>query len=109
MILATSQHVLRLYLEAGLGRTHGPVVPCGVDPLIYSPISKAFSYPTKKGFKFLQTSFPWINEKGFDLTIKAFGSAFSSHQDVSLILRIPRIQQPTERSSTLNRLEAQSS
>jgi hypothetical protein len=42
----------------------------------------------------------------FDLTIKAFGSAFSSRNDVSLILRIPRIQQPSERGSTFSRLEA---
>ena len=93
LILAPSAHVLRAYFEAGLNRRSGSVVPFGVDPLVCSSKIAPVQYPTKKHFKFLQTGLPEIHEKGFDLTIKAFGRAFSNRDDVSLILRIPRIQQ----------------
>ncbi len=105
MILAPSQHVLRPYLDAGLPTRSGAVLPHGIDPAIYSPESVPFPYPTGKRFKFLQTSFPWIYEKGFDLTIKAFTRAFSNHDDVALILRVPKLQQLQERSATFCKLE----
>jgi glycosyltransferase involved in cell wall biosynthesis len=104
-ILAPSHHVLRPYLEAGLDRTRGAVIPHGIDPLIFSPGSPPLRYETKKGFKFLQTSFPWVHEKGFDLTLHAFCRAFSASDDVALILRIPRIRDPKERESTFGQLE----
>ena len=105
MILAPAQHVLRPYLEAGLPRRWGAIVPHGIDPAVYSPEAPPFPYATPKRFKFLQTSFPWIYEKGFDLTVKAFCRAFSDRDDAALILRTPRIQQPGEREATFGRLE----
>ncbi|HXP63342.1 MAG TPA: glycosyltransferase family 4 protein [Dongiaceae bacterium] len=105
-ILAPSHHVLRPYLEAGLDRTRGAVIPHGVDPLNFSPASPPLRYETDKGFKFLQTSFPWITEKGFDLTLKAFCRAFSESDDVALVLRTPRIRDSRERESTFGRLDA---
>jgi glycosyltransferase involved in cell wall biosynthesis len=104
-IIAPSRHVLRPYLEAGLSPRLGAVVPHGVDPAVFSPESEPWAYPTRKGFKFLQTSFPWVYEKGLDLTIQAFCRAFSSHDDVTLILRIPRLRQVAERDTTFGRLE----
>ncbi len=101
-ILAPSGHVLRPYLEAGLSRLQGAVIPHGVDPAIYSSAAPPFKHPTEKRYKFLQTSFPWVLEKGFDLTIKAFCRAFSHRDDVALILRTPVIQD--QRSATFDRL-----
>jgi glycosyltransferase involved in cell wall biosynthesis len=106
MILAPSRHTLRPYLEAGLSRGRGAVIPHGVDPSIFGPDSTPFPYMTGKRFKFLQTSFPWIYEKGFDLTVQAFGRAFSNRDDAALILRVPHIVNPSKRSSSLGRLEA---
>ena len=106
MVLAPSKYVLQPYFEAGLSRKCGAVIPHGIDPLVYSPKIAPFQYSTKKRFKFLQTSFPWVHEKGFDLTIKAFSRAFSYRDDVSLILRIPRIKDPSVRKSRFGRLEA---
>ncbi len=104
-ILAPSRHVLRPYLDAGLPRAQGAVVPHGVDPSAFSPESPPRRYPTEKGFKFLQTSFPWITEKGFDLTVQAFSRAFSAHDDVALVLRTPRIRDAGERQSTFGQLQ----
>lgn len=106
MIIAPSRHVLRPYLEAGLSRRRGAVVPHGVDPAVFSPEATPFRYPTAKGFKFLQTSFPWVYEKGFDLTVKAFGQAFSKRDGVALILRVPRLQHAEERNVTFGRLKS---
>lgn len=105
MILAPSEHVLKPYRDAGLGSRFGGVVPHGIDPEIYSIKAQPFHYPTRKQFKFLQTSFPWIYEKGFDLTIRAFCRAFSCRDDVSLILRIPRMKEWKEHGTFYSQLE----
>jgi glycosyltransferase involved in cell wall biosynthesis len=60
--------------------------------------------PTRKSFKFLQTSFPWVADKGFDLTVKAFCSAFSSRDDVALVLRVPTVADATFRERTFGEL-----
>jgi hypothetical protein len=50
-IVAPSEHVLRPYLEAGLNRFMGAVVPHGIDPAVFNPRSQPFRYDTKKSFK----------------------------------------------------------
>jgi glycosyltransferase involved in cell wall biosynthesis len=104
-VLAPSRFVLEPYLRAGLPRDRGAVIPHGIDPRDFAPGRPPFPYPTQKSFRFLQTSFPWVNEKGFDLTIKAFGRAFSDRDDVCLILRIPVVQDKESRSNSFGRLE----
>jgi glycosyltransferase involved in cell wall biosynthesis len=106
MVLAPSWHVLRPYLDAGLPRKRGAVIPHGIDPDVFCQEQPPQPYPTHKSFKFLQTSFPWVTEKGFDLTLKAFGRAFSSADDAALVLRVPRIRDSRERGNTFGRLEA---
>lgn len=105
MVLAPSQHVLRPYLQAGLSPRRGGIVPHGIEPAVFWPEAPPFQYPTRKTFKFLQTSFPWVTEKGFDLSVKAFGQAFSSRDDVALVLRVPRVMEPARRAQTYGRLD----
>jgi glycosyltransferase involved in cell wall biosynthesis len=105
-ILAPSNHVLRPYLQAGLGPNCGAVIPHGIDPGAFSPQAQPAAYATEKRFKFLQTSFPWVYEKGFDLSVKAFSEAFTRRDDVALVLRTPRVRDPRERNATFGRLEA---
>ncbi len=106
MILAPSRHVLQPYLDAGVSSVRAAVVPHGIDTQIFSPWAEPLRYNTAKTFKFLQTSFPWVNEKGFDLTVKAFSRGFSSGDDAALVLRVPRVADPGERQRTVGRLEA---
>ncbi len=94
------------YLDAGLNPACGAVIPHGINPAIFTPEASPLAYPTKKGFKFLQTSFPWINEKGLDLTVQSFCRAFTSRDDVALVLRTPAIRDPGERSRTFGQLGA---
>jgi glycosyltransferase involved in cell wall biosynthesis len=104
-IIAPTWHVLQPYLNAGLSRQMGVVIPHGIDPLIYNPMSPPYSYPTHKTYIFLQNSFPWICEKGFDLTLQAFGKAFSKSDDVVLVLRTPKVENQRERNDTYIQLE----
>ncbi len=104
--LAPSTHVLRPYLDAGLDPHRGAVIPHGIDPEVFRPAAAPLRFPTEKRFKFLQTSFPWIYEKGFDLTIEAYCRAFTARDDVSLILRVPVIRDAERRAETFGRLEA---
>jgi glycosyltransferase involved in cell wall biosynthesis len=104
-LLAPSRHVLRPYLDAGWSARSAAVIPHGVDPAVYSPIVEPLLYPTRRQFKFLQTSFPWVAEKGFDLTVKAFCRAFSASDDVSLILRVPVVRDAACRDRTFGRLQ----
>jgi len=105
-ILAPSAHVLRPYLEAGLSPNRGATVPHGIDPSVFCPQSIPFHYPTERRFRFLQASFPWLFEKGFDVSVKAFTRAFSEHDDVALVLKVPRLRDPQRRASSLGPLEA---
>ncbi len=81
------------------------MIPHGIDPDIFRPEAAPVSFPTDKEFKFLQTSFPRITEKGFDITIQAYCRAFSARDDVSLVLRVPEVRDAERRSTTFVRLE----
>ncbi len=105
-VLVPSRHVLRPYLDAGLDPRRGAVVPHGIDPEVFRPEAVPLRFPTDKQFKFVQTSFPWLYEKGFDLTIEAYCRAFTARDDVSLILRVPGIRDAERRAETFGRLEA---
>jgi glycosyltransferase involved in cell wall biosynthesis len=105
-VLAPSRHVLRPYLEAGLDPRQGAVIPHGVDPEVFRHEAAPLRFPTEKKFKFMQTSFPWLYEKGFDLTIEAYCRAFTARDDVSLILRVPSVRDAERRAETFGRLDA---
>lgn len=89
-ILAPSRHVIAPYYEAGLSRRQGFIIPHGIDPDEFSSSITPLKYDTQKSFRFLQTSFPWVREKGFDITIQAFCKAFSKNDEVALIIRVPK-------------------
>ncbi len=103
-VVAPSRHVMQPYFNAGLSPWRGAVIPHGIDPAVFAPGCCPVSYPTGKGFKFLQTSFPWVYDKGFDVTITAFCRAFSGRDDAALIFRIPRVL--TSRTASTDRLLA---
>ena len=106
ILLAPSEHVLRPYTGAGWNRFRSGVVPHGIDPSVFYPKCPSIVFPTNKRFKFLQTSFPWITEKGFDLTVKAFCQAFSCDDDVSLVLRVPCVESARARHNSVDRLQS---
>lgn len=75
------------------------VVPLGVNPLIFRPLSKAQLPPCKlltsnrsgpetpEGFVFVSVGLPSFR-KGFDVLVEAFEKAFPEREDVHLILAI---------------------
>lgn len=90
-ILVPSTYLRDSFLRSGVEADKIDVIPHGCDEHIFNMDARKFTCPTKKRFKFLQMGFPWLNEKGFDITIKAFCAAFSARDEVCLILRVPSL------------------
>lgn len=105
-VLGCSRYLLQSYRQSGIPSEKICVLSHGVDPEIFHPQASKAKLPQSKNFRFLQTSFPWIHEKGFDLTIKAFSQAFTSNDDVSLILRIPRLNKDDRSKALLELVNA---
>jgi glycosyltransferase involved in cell wall biosynthesis len=84
-----SEHVRRMYLDAGVDADRVVVVPNGVDLSHYSPDGPAMELDDGAGggrvrFLFVGGA---ISRKGIDLLLSAYGEAFAGRDDVSLIVK----------------------
>jgi glycosyltransferase involved in cell wall biosynthesis len=83
-----SEHVRRMYLDAGLEPDRVAVVPNGVDLSHYSPEGPKLDLDGAGGggvrFLFVGGA---IARKGIDVLLSAFGEAFAGRDDVSLIVK----------------------
>lgn len=82
------------FIRSGVNETSIRVVPGTLDDTVYSP-SQVSPYPLKqaKRFKFLSI-FDWSIRKGWDLLLRAYMESFTSSDDVSLILKVSKINEP---------------
>ncbi len=74
------------FLRSGIPADKVQVIPNGVRTDIFTPFGKQAELPTKKRFKFLYiggTTF----RKGIDLLLQAYAQAFTSADDVTLIIK----------------------
>ena len=62
------------------------VVPNGVNIRVYRPNARKVKLNTKKNFKFLFVGGPFWR-KGFDILLEAYGKAFTSQENVSLVIK----------------------
>ncbi len=82
-----SEHVRRMYLDAGLDADRVVVVPNGVDLAHYSPDGPAMELEgAGDGLRFLFVGGA-IARKGIDVLLSAYGEAFAGRDDVSLIVK----------------------
>jgi hypothetical protein len=81
-----SEHVRRMYLEAGVDADRVAVVPNGVDLTHYSPEGPAMELDGAGGLRFLFVGGA-ISRKGIDVLLSAYGEAFAGRDDVSLIVK----------------------
>ncbi|HYE74592.1 MAG TPA: glycosyltransferase family 4 protein [Blastocatellia bacterium] len=81
-----SRWVKELAIRSGITRERVKVIPLGFDETVFKPEGRAYDLPTNKQFKFLFVGAP-ILRKGVDILINAFCEAFSSDDDVSLIIK----------------------
>lgn len=80
-----SQHCLNAYINVGLYKEKGFVVPHGVDTTQFHLEIPQKTFPTKKRFKFLFVGLP-IARKGLEVLIPAYMAEFSSREDVCLVI-----------------------
>lgn len=75
------------FINAGVNPAKLQVIPFGLDTNIYDPARVTpLDIPEKQGFTFLSV-FQWSKRKGWDVLLKAYLSAFSAEDDVSLVIR----------------------
>ncbi len=74
------------FVSSGIDPSKVHVVPNGVDPEIFSPAGEPLRLPTTKRFKFLFVG-GTIYRKGVDILLESYSHAFTSKDDVCLIIK----------------------
>jgi glycosyltransferase involved in cell wall biosynthesis len=81
-----SPWVREAYIASGLPADQVQVVPNGIDPERFQPEGLRFELPTRKRFRFLFLG-GLIHRKGLDVLLRSFASAFTSADDVALVVK----------------------
>jgi glycosyltransferase involved in cell wall biosynthesis len=81
-----SNYTRQAFLNSGLPFNKVQVVPNGIDPTLFQPNGKKYPLPTNKKLKFLFVG-GTTYRKGFDILLESFVSAFTSRDDVVLVVK----------------------
>ncbi|OGW52261.1 MAG: hypothetical protein A2Y81_00310 [Nitrospirae bacterium RBG_13_43_8] len=74
------------FVSSGIDPSKVHVVPNGADPEIFSPVGESLRLQTTKRFKFLFVG-GTIYRKGVDILLESYSRAFTSKDDVCLIIK----------------------
>jgi glycosyltransferase involved in cell wall biosynthesis/predicted O-methyltransferase YrrM len=85
-VWAYTHYVRDCYLAAGVPADRVHVVPVGVDCRRFHPQAPRLALPTSKRFKFLFVG-GTLHRKGIDVLLAAFSQAFTSQDDVCLVIK----------------------
>jgi glycosyltransferase involved in cell wall biosynthesis/predicted SAM-dependent methyltransferase len=86
-IWVPSRFNLETFTRAGIPADRIRVVPIGIDAARYDPARvEPLEIPGRRGFTFLSV-FDWTDRKGWDVLLRAYTQAFTSADDVTLVLR----------------------
>lgn len=78
--------VKNCYVDSGIPAEKVKVIPNGVDLRTFSPDGANFPLKTQKSFKFLFVGGS-IYRKGIDVVLNSYAAAFSSNDDVVLVIK----------------------
>ncbi|MFN3780849.1 MAG: glycosyltransferase, partial [Candidatus Kapaibacteriota bacterium] len=81
-----SNYTRQAYINSGIPFNKVQVVPNGVDPNLFQPNGRIFELQTKKKLKFLYVGGTTFR-KGFDVLLQSYVSAFTSKDDVVLVVK----------------------
>ncbi len=81
-----SRYVQGSYLRAGFDPFRTAVIPHGIDPDVFRPDVDSLPLTTKKTFKILYLG-GTLHRKGADIALEAYLRAFSSCDDVTLVVK----------------------
>lgn len=85
-IWTPSNYSRKCFVDSGIDFDKVQVIPNGIDPELFSPAGKKYELETNKKFKILFVG-GTIFRKGIDLLLHAFENAFSSEDDICLIVK----------------------
>lgn len=85
-IWTPSNYSRNVFVRGGVDFNKVQVVPNGIDPHKFTPIGDKFELKTSKKFKFLFVG-GTIFRKGIDVLLEAYSQAFSSQDDVCLVIK----------------------
>ncbi|HXE32155.1 MAG TPA: glycosyltransferase [Terriglobales bacterium] len=81
------------FSRAGVAPERLRVMPEGLDTQRFRPGLAPLPIPERRGFNFLSI-FDWIDRKGPDVLLRAYVQAFHADDDVALILKIHKFDDP---------------
>lgn len=91
-VWAPSEFTRQAFISAGLDPDKTIRVPKLVDTSVFSPEGHTAGIPEAKGFTFLSPAISLMD--GVDILLQAYCTAFSSRDDVSLILKGTGLESP---------------
>ncbi len=92
-IWPTSHFNRETFARAGVDEHRLRVMPEGLDTAKFRPGVTPLPIPGRRGFNFLSV-FDWIDRKGPDVLLRAFCRAFGPDDDVALILKVHKFDEP---------------
>jgi glycosyltransferase involved in cell wall biosynthesis len=81
------------FASAGVDEHRLRVMPEGLDTARFRPGLTPLPIPHRRGFNFLSV-FDWIDRKGPDVLLRAYCRAFGPDDDVALILKVHKFDEP---------------
>lgn len=81
------------FVRAGVEPDRVRVMPEGLDTQKFRPGLEPLPLPQRRGFNFLSV-FDWIDRKGPDVLLRAYLAAFTADDDVALILKVHKFDDP---------------
>ncbi len=81
------------FARGGVAERRLRVMPEGLDTRRYRPGLAPLPIPERRGFNFLSV-FDWLDRKGPDVLLRAYCQAFRPDEDVALILKVHRFDDP---------------
>ncbi|HUX65988.1 MAG TPA: glycosyltransferase [Terriglobales bacterium] len=81
------------FLQGGVDEHRLRVMPEGLDTRKFRPGLSPLPIPSRRGFNFLSV-FDWIDRKGADVLLRAYLAAFTADDDVTLILKVHKFDDP---------------
>ncbi|HVB40382.1 MAG TPA: glycosyltransferase [Terriglobales bacterium] len=82
-----------MFAGAGVAEARLRVMPEGLDTRRFRPGLEPLPIPCRRRFNFLSV-FDWIDRKGGDVLLRAFLDAFGPDDDVALILKVHKFDEP---------------
>jgi len=85
------------FVHAGVIEEKIRVVPGTIDETRYNPLrAQPWPLPGARRFRLLSV-FDWSIRKGWDLLLRAYLESFTSEDDVTLVLKVSKINEPAAR------------